>query len=81
MAKRTFENALSRLEKITEELESGELTLDASLKKFNEGVELADFCNTELNAARAKVELLVKKEEGLESVPFDDEHGHQNLSD
>ncbi len=36
MAKKTFESALSRLEQITEELEDGDLSLDNSLKKFDE---------------------------------------------
>jgi exodeoxyribonuclease VII small subunit len=38
MAKRTFENALTKLDRITAELEQGDLSLDKSLKKFDEGV-------------------------------------------
>jgi exodeoxyribonuclease VII small subunit len=70
MAKKTFESALSRLEQITEELEDGELSLDKSLKKFDEGIQLARFCNEQLDEARAKVELLLEKDGKLESVPF-----------
>ena len=40
MAKKTFETALAKLEQITDELENGELSLDASLKKFNEGINV-----------------------------------------
>ena len=82
MAIRTFENGLTRLEKITEELEAGDLSLDVSLKKFNEGIELAEFCNRELSEARAKVELLLNKNGKLESVPFTSdsaEHGNQTV--
>ncbi len=84
MAKQTFETALARLEQLTEELENGELSLDASLKKFDEGIKLAAFCNTNLTEARAKVELLLIKEGKngpLESVPFNEnDHGDQDLS-
>lgn len=71
MAKKTFETALSRLERITEELEDGELSLESSLKKFDEGIKLAGFCSEQLTEARAKVELLLEKEGTLETIPFD----------
>jgi exodeoxyribonuclease VII small subunit len=71
MAKKTFESALSRLEQITEELENGELSLDASLKKFDEGIQLADFCNTKLTEARTKVDILLEKNGELDAQPFD----------
>lgn len=72
MAKKTFETALTQLENITLELENGELSLDKSLKKFNEGIELARFCNEQLNDARTKVELLLEKDGKLEAEPFGD---------
>jgi len=71
MAKKTFESALARLEQITEEMEVGELSLDKSLKKFDEGIKLAEFCNGQLTEARAKVELLLDKSGTLTTVPFD----------
>lgn len=61
MAKRTFENALTRLEQITEELEDGDLSLEKSLKKFDEGISLVEYCNDTLTDAKAKVELLLEK--------------------
>ena len=73
MAKKTFESALARLEQITEELESGDLSLDASLKKFDEGIKLADFCNTKLSEARTKVDLLLEKNGTLETQPFNEQ--------
>jgi exodeoxyribonuclease VII small subunit len=82
MAKPTFENALARLEQLTGELESGELSLDASLKKFDEGIKLVAFCNKSLTEARAKVELLLTKDGQLDSVPFNEiDHGDQDLSE
>jgi exodeoxyribonuclease VII small subunit len=79
--KKTFEAALDRLEQITTELEQGDPSLDKSLKKFDEGIELVKFCNKKLEAARKKVDLLVKQEDTLTSVDFlEDENGDQDLS-
>jgi exodeoxyribonuclease VII small subunit len=72
MVKKTFESALARLEKITEELEDGELSLEASLKKFDEGIKLTEFCNARLSEARTKVEILLDKSGRLETEPFDE---------
>ncbi|MCP3890910.1 MAG: exodeoxyribonuclease VII small subunit [Desulfobulbaceae bacterium] len=80
MAKKTFEAALTKLEKITDELEAGELSLENSLKKFDEGIQLATYCTEQLTEAKAKVEMLLEKDGKLEPVPFDgQESGHQNL--
>ena len=73
MAKRTFESALERLEKITQELEDGELSLENSLKKFDEGIKLASFCNQQLTEAKARVEILLNKNGKLEAEPFEAE--------
>ncbi len=82
MAKRTFENGLARLEQITEELEDGDLSLEKSLKKFDEGIGLVEYCNTTLAEAKAKVELLLEKKGGITTTPFDElDHGDQELSD
>jgi len=70
MAKKTFESALARLEQISEELEDGNLSLEASLKKFDEGIKLAEFCNSKLSEARTKVEILLEKSGRLEAEPF-----------
>ncbi|MEE4240588.1 MAG: exodeoxyribonuclease VII small subunit, partial [Desulfopila sp.] len=70
MAKKTFESALARLEEITRELEEGDLSLENSLKKFDEGIQLADYCNARLQEAKAKVEILLQKEGKLQAQPF-----------
>lgn len=75
MAKKTFESALAKLEKITEEMEAGDLPLETSLKKFDEGIQLVNFCNMKLEEAKSRVELLLNKDGNLETVPFDEEAG------
>ena len=72
MAKKSFESALNRLEEITRELEEGDLSLENSLKKFDEGIKLADYCNTKLTEAKTKVDILLKKNDKLAAKPFDE---------
>ena len=60
----TFEKALEKLEEIVAQLEAGDLSLDASMKKYEEGIKLARFCQEKLEKAKAKVETLVKEGEG-----------------
>ncbi len=80
--KKTFESALSRLEEITQELEDGNLDLEDSLKKFDEGIKLADFCNKKLTEAKTKVEILLQKDGELKTEPFQEaESGDKKLSD
>ncbi len=82
MAKKTFESALTKLEKITEELEDGELSLENSLKKFDEGIQLAGFCSEQLSEAKAKVELLLEKDGKIETSPFgEEESGYKDISE
>ena len=73
MAKKTFEEALAKLEQITQDLERGDLDLEDSLKSFDEGIKLADFCNRKLAEAQKKVEILLQEGGTLTSVPFDEE--------
>lgn len=79
MAKKTFETALTRLEQITEELENGELSLEKSLEKFNEGMALVQFCNGKLDEAKTQVELLLQKNGALEAVPFTEDNGGDQI--
>lgn len=72
MKKKSFEEALAKLEQITKELEEGDLSLEESLKYFDEGVKLAEHCTSKLNEAQKKVEILLKKDGVLEPVPFKD---------
>ena len=70
MARKTFEEALARLEEITRALEDGDICLEESMKKFDEGVKLAEFCNAKLTEAQKKVDILLKKDGKLTAVPF-----------
>jgi exodeoxyribonuclease VII small subunit len=72
MKKKSFEEALAKLEQITNELEDGDLSLEESLKYFDEGVKLAEQCSSKLSEAQKKVEILLKKNNRLEPVPFDE---------
>lgn len=60
MPKKTFEQAIKRLEEIVAELEEGNLPLEESLKIYEEGVELTQFCSTKLNETEDKIKTLVK---------------------
>lgn len=53
-----FESSLKELEKIVRELESGEVNLDESLKKFEKGIELYKNCRQTLQAAEKKIKIL-----------------------
>jgi exodeoxyribonuclease VII small subunit len=64
MAMEKFETALIKLEEAVKRLESGELSLEDSLKIFEEGVKNASFCAGRLNEAEKKVELLIKQRDG-----------------
>lgn len=54
-----FEKKLARLEEIVGKMESGDLTLEDSLKFFEEGVKLSRECNLQLTQAEQKVKLLL----------------------
>ena len=60
--KQAFEEDIKKLEKIVDELSNGKLTLAESLKKYEEGIKLAQDCSEVLNDAQRKVEILMKKE-------------------
>lgn len=59
-----FEEKLTALEQVVEKLERGDLTLDESVKLFEEGVKLSDACKKELEAAEGKIQILVERSNG-----------------
>ena len=68
-----FEQALERLEKIVEELQTSDLPLEARLKRFEEGVALVRECKKALDTAAKKVEVLIKSSGGkVEARLFDE---------
>lgn len=52
----SFEEALKKLESIVEQLEDEEITLEDSVKLYEEGVKMAQFCNTVLEDAELRIE-------------------------
>lgn len=61
--KKTFEESMAELEKIAKELESDNLTLDESIKKFEEGMKLSKECKETLDNAEKKITILINDEE------------------
>ena len=73
MAEMKFEEALKKLEKIVEDLEKGDLTLDEALKKYQEGIELSRACSQRLESAKKKIEVISKNKKGeFELKPLED---------
>jgi len=73
MAEIKFEEALKKLEKIVADLEKGDLTLDEALKKYQEGIELSRLCNSRLENAKKKIDVLAKNKKGeFELRPLDE---------
>ncbi len=64
MAENKFEEAMKRLEDIVEDLESGELPLEDSLKVFEEGMKLLTFCSNKLDEVEKRVSVLIKESDG-----------------
>ena len=67
-----FEKALAELEGLVEQLESGELNLDDSLKQFKRGVELTRHCQDVLEKAQQTVEKLTDIDDESTAVPFEE---------
>lgn len=71
MSKERFEEAFKKLEAIVNKMEGGDLSLDESLKLFEEGMRLSKLCSQKLTEVQKKVELLIKSEDGsLKTQPF-----------
>ena len=71
MAEIKFEEALKKLEKIVADLETGEMSLDESLSKYEEGIKLSKICSRQLEAAKSRVELLMKSGNKFDVKPFE----------
>ncbi|GEM_PF-114167 len=71
MAAEKFETSLKKLEEVVRKLEGGSLSLDDSIKAFEEGVKHAAFCAKKLDEAERKVEVLIKQRDGsFRKEPF-----------
>jgi exodeoxyribonuclease VII small subunit len=65
-----FESALNRLEEISDSLENEDTPLEDSIKLFEEGIELKEFCEEKLKSAKLKIDKIVKKNKSLSSSEF-----------
>ena len=63
-----FESALKRLEEISDLLENEDTPLEDSIKLFEEGIELKEFCEEKLKSAKLKIDKIVKRNKSLSST-------------
>ena len=64
MAKKSFEQAMQQLEKIIQDLESGDLPLEKAMSKFEEGIQLTRFCSQKLDETEQKIQVLLTDHPG-----------------
>ena len=68
-----FEKSLEELEGIVEDLESGDLSLENSLKSFEKGIKLARQCQEQLSKAELQVQKLIEENGELRTTPLKDD--------
>lgn len=68
--KKSFEEQIQELEKIINELENGNLNLDDSVVKFEEGMKISKECNKMLENAEKKITILIEKDGELTEEGF-----------
>ncbi len=77
--KKTFEDSMTQLEKIVENLEDGNLPLETAIKKFEEGVRLSKFCFDKLDETEKKVSLLLQDQNGnIFEKPFSNSDSNED---
>jgi exodeoxyribonuclease VII small subunit len=63
-----FEKQLAQLETVVQQLERGDLTLDESVRLFEEGIKLSQACKEELEQAEGRIQVLVETKSGKMQV-------------
>jgi exodeoxyribonuclease VII small subunit len=66
----SFEKAMEQLEKIINRLEDGDISLEESLKAYQEGVMLSQYCNKILEEAEGKVVMIMKEDNSYKEIDF-----------
>ena len=66
-----LEKALERLEEIVQQLEQQEVSLDDSLKLFEEGVKLADSVQKKMSEAQLRIKKVVSEAQGFRAEDFE----------
>lgn len=80
-----YEEAMKRLEEITEKLEEGNLPLEEALQKFEEGIKLVSFCEKKLKEVEKRIQILIKEKDKFRlkeweaEEPGEEEEKEQNL--
>lgn len=69
--KKSFESQMENLEKIVAELENGELSLDESVSKFEEGIKISKECNKTLEEAEKKITILINNDGETKEEEFE----------
>jgi exodeoxyribonuclease VII small subunit len=80
----SFEERLTALEAVVERLERGELSLEESVRLFEEGVHLSNSCKLELEKAEGRIEVLVETQGGgvqVAEMDLEDEELGEELDD
>lgn len=67
----SFEEAMKELETIATELEKGDLNLEESVAKFEEGMKLSKQCNDIIEKAEKRINILLQKDGKIEEEKFD----------
>lgn len=70
---KSFEEQIEQLESIVGELEKGDLSLEDSVKKFEEGIKISNECNKTLEEAEKKITILVNKDGEMKEEDFNTE--------
>ena len=65
-----FETALDELEDIVDQLESGDLSIEESLKSFKKGIKLTRQCQKQLSEAELKVQKLIEENGEIKTIPI-----------
>ncbi len=78
--KMSFEQSLERLEQIVKEMESGSLSLEKMITRFEEGQKLLKQCSGKLEEVERKIEALVKKGDQMVPEQMDDCQDEQGAS-
>ena len=73
MAKSSFEDNMENLEKIVTELEKGDLNLDESIAKFEDGIKISKECNKILEEDEKKITILLEKDGKIQEEDFTSE--------
>jgi len=70
MKQTNFETSMEQLEKIVQELEKGDLNLEDSIKKFEEGMKISKECNSFLENAEKRITVLINDNGNISEEQF-----------